>query len=273
MTLIKQQANGLVYYHNPDWDIKHGFFTRIIHGDDGDSKDIYQGLNCGIGSADKADRVQANLKRVCDVFSTKEASLLYQYHSAQVIEVPFASDIPRTSDGRIKGDALIGKAHRDCKNLMGILTADCVPVLFYDRQSGITAAAHAGWKGAFAGVIENTITAMQHKGAQNIEAMIGPAIGQKSYQVGIEFYDNFVKRDTDYQQFFAPDTIVDNGAKQKYLFNLKSFVKHLLIQTGINVIKISPDDTCAQEVDYFSYRRSCLRGEPDYGRNISVIGF
>ncbi len=268
MTLIKQQANGLVYHHNPDWDIKHGFFTRIIEGGDNDDG-IYHGLNCGIGSADKADRVSANLARVRDVFSVQEISLLYQYHSAQVIEVPFAADIPRTDSGRVRGDAMIGMVGSDCENLMGIMTADCVPVLFYDRQKGITAAAHAGWKGAFAGVLENTITAMKHKGAKNIEAMIGPAIGQKSYQVGVEFYDNFVSRDANYQQFFAPDA----DAKQKYLFDIKSFVKHLLTQAGINVIAISPDDTCAQEADYFSYRRSCLRGEPDYGRNISVIGF
>ena len=161
------------------------------------------------------------------------------------------------------------------------MTADCVPVLFYDRQTGITAAAHAGWKGALAGVLESTITAMRaiHRmrcgeDTQNIEALIGPAIAQKSYQVGAEFYDNFINRNADYQQFFMPDNnMPGNSENQKYLFDLKDFVKHLLIQAGIDAIMVSPDDTVAQEDDYFSYRRSCQRGEPDYGRNISVIGF
>ncbi|MCH9844610.1 MAG: peptidoglycan editing factor PgeF [Alphaproteobacteria bacterium] len=275
MTLIKQQKNGLVYYHNPDWDIPHGFFTRIINDDARDnSQNIYRGLNCGIGSDDAPDRVQANLNHVCQNFSANSLSLLHQYHSAQVIAVPFVANILRTDDGRVKGDAMIGMVGNGCKNLMGILTADCVPVLFYDKQTGISAAAHAGWKGAFAGVLESTITAMRDKGAQNIEALIGPAIAQKSYQVGAEFYDNFINREADYQQFFMPDNkISDNGEQAKYLFDLKIFVKHLLTQAGVNKIIVSDDDTAAQEDDYFSYRRSCLRGEPDYGRNISVIGF
>ncbi len=292
MTLIKQQANGLVYYHNPDWDVPHGFFTRIINDNaSDDSQDIYQGLNCGIGSDDAPDRVRANLTHVCQIFSIQTLSLLHQYHSARLIAVPFVSHMIRAKNGRVKGDAMIGMVGNGCSNLMGIMTADCVPVLFYDKQTGISACAHAGWKGALAGVLESTITAMRamygmrhREDAQNIEALIGPAIAQKSYQVGVEFYDKFITRDADYQQFFMPDNnmpdnnmpdnnMIDSSATEKYLFDLKSFVKHLLTQAGVNKIIVSDDDTVAQEDDYFSYRRSCLRGEPDYGRNISVIGF
>ncbi|MCH9852021.1 MAG: peptidoglycan editing factor PgeF [Alphaproteobacteria bacterium] len=288
MTLIKQQKNGLIYHHNPHWNIPHGFFTRKISDNASDNdENIYKGLNCGIGSNDAPDRVQANLNHVCQTLLGNDANksalaLLHQYHSARLIAVPFAAHAIRAKNGRVKGDAMISMAGSDCKNLMGIMTADCVPVLFYDKQTGITAAAHAGWKGALAGVLESTITAMRamygmryRDNAQNIEALIGPAIAQKSYQVGAEFYDNFIERDSNYQQFFIPDSdISDNGEKQtKYLFDLKNFVKHLLTQAGVHTITVSPDDTVAQEDDYFSYRRSCLRGEADYGRNISVIGF
>ncbi len=271
--LIEKTYGALQCYQHPDWDIPHGFFTRK----GGNSQGLYQGLNTGVGSQDVRTDILNNQSLIAkallgDAYDETALYLLYQYHSAQVIETPFADHETYQPDGRIKGDAMVNNRHQNYQSngLMGIMTADCVPVLFYDRVNHIRAAAHAGWKGAFTNILKNTIHFMQIKGADinHIQAAIGPSIAQKSYQVGAEFYQNFLEKSENYQQFFMADITHD----KKYLFDLVGFVAYLLQQAGIKQIAISNHDTCAEEDLFFSYRRSCLRHEADYGRNLSVIG-
>ena len=152
--------------------------------------------------------------------------------------------------------------------ILGILTADCGPVLFADAEARVIGAAHAGWKGAFTGVLENTVAAMEKLGAtrSNIRAVIGPCIAQQSYEVGPEFVERLVKADAENQRFFIPSVKPDHS-----MFNLPNYVLARLLATGISNASAVRRDTCAEQEEFFSYRRTTLRGEPDYGRQISVI--
>jgi hypothetical protein len=195
-------------------------------------------------------------------FSSQKVLFVNQIHGKEVVVV----------DGleKIHGDQDLPKADALVTNLpnvvIGIITADCAPILFYDEEKSVIAAAHAGWRGAKMGVIASTVAEMKKLGAENIAAIIGPMIQQKSYEVSQDFLDDFVSDDLSNRSFFV------NGAKpEKYLFDLPSYVEKKLREAGIKKIKNSRTDTYENEKKFFSFRRSTHAGEKDCGRNVSVI--
>lgn len=238
--------------------IKHGFFGRK----NGVSSGIYASLNCGYGSNDDAKNVKQNRKKIAEHFGIELENLLnpYQIHSniAQYINEGFKKDGPRV-------DAFVTDRP---KLAIAILTADCAPILFADYENKIIGAAHAGWQGAFSGIIESTINLMLEKGANisNIKAAIGPCIGQESYEVTQEYYDRFINADKNNSKFFKEG--IEIG---KYQFSLKAYCASRLKKAGIIDINVLPQDTCKLENDFFSNRRRNKLGEADYGRNLSVI--
>jgi len=236
---------------------QHGFFTR--HG--GVSSGIFKGLNCGTGSSDQTDAVLVNRRRVAEVFDLPASHLtsVYQIHSNKVLTV-----VGPVSSPRPKYDAMVTNVTGIA---LGILTADCQPVLFSDPVAGVIGAAHAGWKGALGGVLESTLDAMEALGAdrRHISAVIGPSISQRSYEVGPEFFDNFVSEHADYERFFA------NGKEDRLLFDLPSFGIFRLHEAGVNSARWTGHCTYCDADKFYSYRRSCHLGEVDYGRLISVI--
>lgn len=241
--------------------LRHGFFTR----NGGISEGIYAALNCGIGSRDRPAHIRENRAIAAQVMGAQPEALLtlYQIHSAQVITV--TDPWPANTELMPKADAMVTKTPG---LVLGILTADCAPVLFADPQAGVIGAAHAGWKGALAGIIENTLEAMEALGADRarISAAIGPAIGQESYETGPEFIINFRGQDPDSISFFAPA-----ARKGHNLFDLPRYVKHRLTRAGTGAVNLLAQDTCLDENSFFSYRRATLRGEEDYGRQLSAI--
>ncbi len=235
--------------------IKHGFFTRNAGVSDG----IYSSLNCGYGSGDDIEKVKKNRRIVAEEMGGGALCTVHQTHSPDAVIVNEAwehKDAP-------KADALVTNKPNI---ILGVLTADCLPILFTDEKNWVIAAAHSGWKGAFSGVIENTIEKMQQLGASisNIHATIGPAIAQKSYEVGAEFFERFIGQDTNNERFFV-------SQDDKYLFDLAGYAKKRLTHAGISQINIIAQDTYFNDNEFFSYRRSCKRGEPVYGRQISTI--
>lgn len=240
--------------------IRHGFMTR--HG--GVSDGIYASLNCGIGSNDQPDKVRENRARALKQAGLSEDSLFtaYQIHSADVLVV----DGPWTGDGRPRVDAMVTKV----KGItLGVLSADCVPVLFADPDAGIVGAAHAGWRGAVTGVLQATVKAMIGLGAkaERIRAAIGPCIGAASYEVGPEFPAPFLAQDPAHATFFRA------GARDGHqMFDIEGYVMARLKQLKLAEVEAAHRDTCAERETFFSYRRSTLRNEPDYGRHVSVIG-
>jgi hypothetical protein len=241
--------------------LRHGFFTR--HG--GVSEGIYAGLNCGPGSDDDPHAVKENRGRAMAALGqdAEALSTLYQIHSAEVVTVtqPFATGARPKADGMVTDRPGIA---------LGILTADCIPVLFADGGAGVIGAAHAGWKGALTGVADNAIAAMERLGArrENIRAAIGPCIRQASYEVGPEFPAPFVKEDEENWRFFAK-----GERPEHYQFDLAAYARHRLEQAGIAPAQIDDLglDTRDDEERFFSYRRTCLRREADYGRQLSAI--
>ncbi len=235
----------------------HGFFTRK----GGTSSGIYDGLNCGEGSSDQTTSVRLNRERVAEAMEVEATHLhsLHQHHSADVIAVsgPAASERPK-ADGMVSNTP--GTA-------LGVLTADCAPVLFSDKSAGVIGAAHSGWKGAIGGVLEATIAAMENLGADraNISAAIGPTISQRSYEVGPEFVERFIDEDPEFQRYFA------GGAGDHAHFDLPGFVLHQLRQSGLNDVGWTGHCTYEDAGRFFSYRRATHKGEADYGRLISVI--
>jgi hypothetical protein len=185
----------------------------------------------------------------------------YQVHSAKVVTVEEAWK----DDERPRCDGMVTKQRGIA---LGILTADCAPVVFADAKAGVVGAAHAGWRGAFAGVLEATLDAMEKLGAARAGtlAAIGPCIAQRSYEVGPEFPAPFLAQDPANQDFFCPAP-----RSGHYLFDLKGYAARRLCKAGLKQIEVCPADTLAEEDRFFSYRRACLRGEGDYGRCLSVI--
>jgi YfiH family protein len=240
--------------------IVHGFFQRS----GGVSEGIYASLNCGLGSRDVPETVQENRRRVASELGPGiELVTLYQVHSAIVRPVPLTA-------GSREGDAMVTATPGVA---LGILTADCAPVLFADAGARVIGAAHAGWKGALGtpeggGVLENTIAAMEALGADRgrIRAAIGPAITQDSYEVGWEFRDRFLERGLRNRRFFVP-----SGKEGHYRFDLKGYAAHRLEQAGIAEVEILPACTYPPENGFFSFRRATHRAEPDYGRQVSAI--
>ena len=239
--------------------IEHGFFTRV----GGVSNDIYESLNCGFGSADDPQNVAENRERVSRVLEVEPDRLMtaYQVHGTHV----------RVIDERTDGD-VPGRSDALATNMpgcaLGILTADCAPVLFADPSAGVIAAAHAGWRGALDGIIASTVSAMTELGADPTRtlATIGPCISAETYEVGPEFPDVFIQKSAENRQFFAMAP-----RSGHFLFDLPGFIASVLSAAGIGMIEHVNSDTLGEEDRFFSYRRACHRGETDYGRQISAI--
>jgi len=233
----------------------HGFLGRR----GGVSTGVHAGLNVGWGSDDERDAVAENRRRaVAAVLPGAALVTVHQIHSAEVVTVTTRSP----DDARPQADALVTDRPG---LLLGVLTADCAPVLLADREAGVIGAAHAGWKGALAGVTDATIAAMEALGAsrKRIAAAIGPCIAQPSYEVDAGFVAKFGEAEA---RFFAPGR---NGHAQ---FDLEGYVAMRLESAGIAKVERLSLDTYADEPRFYSYRRATHRSEADYGRQISVIG-
>jgi YfiH family protein len=236
---------------------RHGFFTRR----GGASSGIYAGLNCGPGSADQRDAVAINRARAATALEVAPERLLslHQTHSTTVV---VAGPDPWTE--RPRADAAVTATPGIA---LGVLTADCAPVLLADREAGVVGAAHAGWRGALDGILEATVAAMQRLGARPgaIRAAIGPTISQRAYEVGPEFFERFQAEEAGYERFFVP------GAGDRLRFDLPGFVLHRLREAGVGEAGWIGACTLSEPDRFFSYRRSTRAGEPDYGRLISAI--
>lgn len=235
--------------------VQHGFYTRK----GGASSGIFRGLNCGTASSDQSEIVAINRSRVAKSMSVDVLNGVYQVHSAKVetISGPISGNRP-------KADALV-TATPDLA--LTVLTADCQPILFADKHAQVIAAAHAGWRGAVDGIVENTIVAMEQLGAtrENINAAIGPCISQAAYEVGPEFLDTFTANAPDNARFFI------EGDGDRYMFDLPSFGLHCLTEAGVGSATWIGHCTYADPDRFFSYRRTTHAGEADYGRLVSAI--
>lgn len=240
-------------------EIVHAFFTR----EGGVSRGVYASLNCGFGSSDDVEAVAENRARAAAALGLEPASLvtIYQIHSPRVTHVTrpwLPADAP-------EGDAMVTKTRGIA---LGILAADCVPVLFADAEAQIVGAAHAGWRGALDGVLEAALAAMESLGAarEKICAAIGPSIGRDAYEVGPEFEARFREADAANARFFTP------GARARHFqFDLPGFVATRLKQAHVENVEQLGLCTYADRLRFFSYRRATHRSETDYGRNLSAI--
>jgi len=237
--------------------IRHGFFIR----QGGVSQGIYQSLNIGLGSDDNPHHVMNNRHLIASYLGVEARHLIsvHQCHSADVVQIhaPFPATPP-------KADALVSNR----PNLaLAIATADCAPVLFVEAGSGVIGAAHAGWRGAYSGVLENTVKAMEALGAKrdNIIAALGPCIGRTNYEVGEDFLARFLAQSPDNRRYFT-----DSLQEKHYLFDLATYNIDRLARMGVACEHID-QCTYAQEAHFYSYRRMVHRNEADYGRQMSVI--
>lgn len=239
--------------------VRHGFFTR----EGGVSRGIYATLNCGYGSDDDPGAVRENRARVARDLSVEPERLLtvYQVHSPTVLRVTGAWEptVPPQADAMVTDMPSVA---------LGILTADCAPVLFADGTARVIGAAHAGWKGAFAGVLEATIEAMTALGAHRsrIVAAIGPTISRDAYEVGPEFRARFVEASHANERWFIP-----SAREEHFMFDLPAYAAARLDAAGVAAVATLGLCTYADETRFFSYRRTVHRGETDYGRQISAI--
>jgi len=239
--------------------IDHRFFTRR----GGVSNGLYSSLNCGYGSGDSPDNVRENRRRAAESFSVGEGDLLtlHQIHSTDVLTV---ADTRWTSPGAPKADGLVTDRPGV---VLGVLAADCAPVLLADNDKGVVGACHAGWKGALGGVVEATISAMEKLGArrERIHAVVGPCIGRDSYEVGPEFPAPFLAQDPANDRFFR--TAPRPG---HFIFDLAGYLLGRIARTGV-AAHATRHDTLGATEDFFSYRRNTLQGVRDYGRGLSAI--
>lgn len=239
--------------------LRHAFFTR----EGGHSRGIYASLNCGFGSDDEKSLVRRNRAQVAERMEVAPERLLtvWQWHSADALPVTASWDPLHPP----KADAMVTDRPGFA---LGILTADCTPVLFASADGSVIGAAHAGWKGAISGVLESTLQAMERLGArrEGIHAAIGPTISQASYEVGPEFREKFVAADPSNVSFFLP-----SPKEAHFMFDLPGYVRSRLEEAGVASVSDVVTCTYADESRYFSYRRTTHRGEPDYGRQISAI--
>jgi polyphenol oxidase len=239
--------------------IRHAFFTR----QGGVSEGPFGSLNCGFGSGDSPQRVAANREIAMAQLGLPADRLVTvrQIHSARVVivEQPWRREESPCADGLVT--AVPGIA-------LGVLAADCAPILFYDPVARVIGATHGGWRGALGGVVDATIAWMTELGAErpHIRAAIGPCIAGRSYEVGPEFPQPFVAEDPGAVRFFAPAPSLG-----RFLFDLGCYIAHRLTRAGIATVEVAPHDTVAEEERFFSYRRACLRGERSYGRGLSAI--
>jgi polyphenol oxidase len=239
--------------------VKHAFFTRR----GGVSEGLFQSLNCGFASGDVAERVACNRGIAMGRLGLGVGRLLTcrQIHSARVVTVDRAWD-------RYDAPRADGLATRVPGLALGVLAADCAPILFYDPMARVIGAAHGGWRGARAGIAEATIAAMEALGAERgrVCAGIGPCIGRDSYEVGPEFPPPIVAEDAAAAAYFAPAR-----RPGRSLFDLSGYLAHRLARCGTGEIERAAHDTVAEPEEFFSYRRACLRGEPAFGLLLSAI--
>lgn len=235
---------------------RHGFFTRL----GGASSGIFAGLNCGTGSSDQAEVVAINRARAAEAMGLPASAMvtLHQVHSADVITLngPLAE--------RPKADAMVTAVPGV---LLAVLTADCQPVLFSDPKAGVIGAAHAGWRGAAAGVLEATLDAMERLGAQRADicAVIGPTISQTAYEVGPEFLEHFIDDDRAASRFFV------QGRGDRLLFDLPGYGLYRLRGAGVGQAEWTGHCTYRDAARFYSFRRTTHLGEADYGRLLSAI--
>lgn len=238
--------------------IRHAFFTR----EGGVSEGIYASLNGGTGSNDNPAAVADNRRRMaaCLGVSVERLVGLHQVHSADAVVAlaPWRGERP-------KADGIVTK---EPDLALAIATADCGPILFADAKARVVGGAHAGWRGAFTGVIEATLTAMEALGARrdDIVAVLGPTIGRDAYEVGPEFQARFLEADTGHRRFFRP-----SGRQDHVLFDLPAFIGHRMEEARVGRFVDLGLCTYADETRFYSYRRTVHRGEPDYGRLIASI--
>ena len=238
--------------------VPHGFLGRR----GGVSTGVVAGLNVGLGSQDDRAAIAENRRRaVAAVLPGAALVTLHQVHSAEAVAVA----APFPDAGRPHADALV----TDRPGLaLGILTADCAPVLLADRLAGVVGAAHAGWKGALGGVCANVVAAMEALGArrERIAAAVGPCIARPSYEVDTAFLARYEAADPANERFFRP------GRPGHHQFDLEAYVGARLAAAGLGRVELMGIDTYANAGDYFSFRRATHCGEPDYGRQMSLIG-
>lgn len=237
--------------------VRHGFFTRK----GGASSGLFSGLNCGRGSSDQRDIVAINRARVAAALGVAPHRLatVNQTHSARVVTLAGNDDPDALAV--TEADALVSTAPGTA---IAVLTADCQPILLADPGAGVIAAAHAGWKGALDGIIEQTVTAMRAAGARDIRAVIGPCISQRAYEVGEDFMDRFLMEDENHARFFA------GGPNGKPMFDLPGFGLSRLRDLGVEAEWIG-HCTYSDPDRFFSYRRATHEGAADYGRLITAI--
>ena len=239
--------------------IRHGFFTRTGGVSDG----LYESLNGGVGSNDSPEKVAENRARMAQNLGVAPENFLtcYQIHSPEVV----VAEKPWASSDRPRADAIVTRVPGLA---IGVSTADCGPVLLADPQAGVIGAAHAGWRGAFTGVIESTVAAMEKLGAKRdrIVAAAGPMIRQPSYEVGQDMIDRFVAIEPNTIRFFKPGKRAGHS-----MFDLPGYVASRLRRAKIEQIEDLGHDTYADPAQFYSYRRSTHRAEADYGRHINAI--
>ena len=236
---------------------KHCFFSRK----NGVSSGIYESLNCGIGSNDEKKNVEKNLDIVCKKFNIKKNSLVLmrQTHSNKVKIID-----DKNKFERVDCDAMLTRSNEIA---LSVLTADCVPILIYEKRKEIVGCIHAGWKGAMNGIIENTLVRIveMNGSINNLIVSVGPCISQKNYEVKDDFYSKFMKKSKNNDKFFL------KNERNTFYFDLRSFINKKFEDLGVLNIENILIDTFASKSEYFSHRRAKKFGEDDYGRCISVI--
>ena len=235
--------------------INHCFFSRK----NGFSKGIYKSLNCGRGSKDNKNNVRKNLNFVSNKMNIKKSNLIlmHQTHSNKVIELKYSN-----YKKKIIADAMITKMRGVA---LAVVTADCVPIILYDFKNEIVGCIHAGWKGAFSGIVENTVKEIKKLNSNSkIYASIGPCIGKKNYEVDAKFYKKFVSKSWKNKIYFS------SKGKTKKLFDLRKFVLDKLLKLGVKTDHVNKD-TFAEKSKFFSFRRSFKLKQKDYGRCISAV--
>ena len=246
------QSKKLLKYKS----IKHSFLNRS----GGVSTGIYKGMNCGKGSLDQKKNIKKNLIAACKKISSSyfELVLLNQIHSNKYHYI-YNYNLKK----KYEGDALITKKR---KLILGVLTADCAPIFIYDKELKLISAIHAGWKGAYKGIVKRVVKFFVKKGSklENLIAAIGPCISQKNYEVGTDFKKKFLEQNKKNRIFFK-------RVKNKTYFSLNEYIYFQLKQSGIKKIDVIGKDTYNPRNQFFSARRSKFNGENDYGRNISLI--
>lgn len=255
MERLRGLKMGLEPITSPRLSAPHGFFTRR----GGVSGGVFASLNCGYGSPEDPALIAQNRALIAGHVGVAPEQLysVTQTHSADVLTINEPEDYVADT----KADAMVS----NCKGIaLGVLTADCAPVLFQDAKAGVIGAAHAGWRGAFGGVLETTLEAMRGLGARDISAVVGPCISQKNYEVGSEFFEAFFDEDPSHSRFFT------HTSQEKYLFDLPSFALHRLRGAGVEA-EWTGHCTYAMPEDFYSYRYTQHNGLPSYGRMLSVI--